>query len=222
MSNYQKIRFINKKEVNMKMKIMLSTIALLVFTFSSSFLAQNIPLPDKTPVAVSSNYKDIDNDLLTPDPSFDYPECTSPYQFENGEQFRGKGFIEKLKLTPDQEKKFDDLRTQHQKDAVDFRAKIQKNRIDLHKIIKQGNIDEKKILDLTDENSKLQADMKRAGIKHWIDVYKMLNQDQQEIWVKALAKIGNPQMIKERMRDRVKNFMMDRRRNGDFRKLRGW
>lgn len=135
---------------------------------------------------------------------------------------RGQGIIKKLKLTPEQEKKFDDLRSQHQKDAIDLRAKVQKNRIEMGKLLKQDNIDEKKIFELTEENSKLQAEMKRSGLKHWFDVYKMLDKEQQVIWANTLAQMGNPKVIKEKIRDRVKNFLMERRGGQGMRPHHGW
>ena len=90
---------------------------------------------------------------------------------------RGNRIKEVLKLTPEQEKKFDDLKYEHQQGVIDIQAKIQKNRLELKKMIDDGKIDEKKIFQLTDDNTKLMGDIKHSATKHWLGVYKMLNDD---------------------------------------------
>lgn len=125
-------------------------------------------------------------------------------------QPRGNRIKAVLKLTPDQEKKFDDLKYQQQQAAVDIRTKIQKNRLELKKMIDDGKIDEKAILKITDENSKLQGDMKYAATKHWLDVYKMLDDNQKEIYEKHLSRLTDPGVMKERMKAGVRGRMQQR------------
>ncbi len=132
---------------------------------------------------------------------------------------------ELLKLTPEQEKKFNDLKYQHQQGVIDIRAKIQKNRLELKKMIDDGNIDEKKILQLTDDNSKLQGDIKYSATKHWIDVYKMLNDDQKAIFTKHLSRMTDPGMMKNRIKAGINKWMgrkghgmMNEQRRGMFNK----
>lgn len=122
---------------------------------------------------------------------------------------RGERIKALLKLTPEQEKKFDDLKYQHLQGAVDLRAKIQKNRLELKKIIDSGVIDEKKILQLTDENSKLQGDLKYSAVKRGLDVYKMLNDEQKEIWTKHFSRMTDPDVMKARMKAGARKMMMN-------------
>ena len=91
-----------------------------------------------------------------------------------------------LKLTAEQEKKFDDLVYQHKQDAIDIHAKIQKNRLELERMVKDNKIDEKKFFLLTDENSKLQGNLKNSFVKNWFEIYKMLNDEQKAIWSKHI------------------------------------
>lgn len=136
---------------------------------------------------------------------------------------REDGIKKLLKLSAEQEKKFDDLVYQHKQDAVDIHAKIQKNRLELERMVKDNKIDEKKLFQLTDENSKLQGNLKNSFVKNWFEVYKMLNDEQRALWSKHILQMTNPQAIKERIKDRIqdkiKNFMMNRRpmrMNRDF------
>lgn len=122
-----------------------------------------------------------------------------------------KRIVELLKLSPEQEKKFNDFTYQHRKDVIDIRAKIQKNRLELKKMIDEKRIDEKVIIQLTDENSKLQGDIKYSAVKRWLDIYKMLNEEQKQIWINHLSRITDPQTIRERIKGGIKKFMMGKR-----------
>ncbi|MFA5805931.1 MAG: periplasmic heavy metal sensor [Melioribacteraceae bacterium] len=136
---------------------------------------------------------------------------------------REGGIKKLLKLTPEQEKKFNDLVYQHKQEAVDIHAKIQKNRLELEKMVDDNNIDEKKLFQLTDENSKLQGNLKNSAVRSWFEIYKILNDEQKAVWSKHILQMANPQAIRERVKcriqDRIKNFMMNRRQmrmNCDF------
>ncbi|MDP3580834.1 MAG: periplasmic heavy metal sensor [Ignavibacteria bacterium] len=125
---------------------------------------------------------------------------------------QGNHMVKALKLTPDQEKKVQELNFQHQKAMVDVKAKIEKNQIELKKLVLDGNIDEKKLLQLTSDNSKLQAEMKEMGVKKWIGINKMLDKDQKEIWAKHLLRMGaGMKMMKEGMKDGARKMMMEHR-----------
>lgn len=123
---------------------------------------------------------------------------------------RGNRIKELLKLTPEQEKKFGDLKYQHQQGVIDIRTKIQKNRLELKKMIDDGKIDEKNILQLTDNNSKLQGDIKYSATKHWLDVYKMLNDDQKVIWIKHLSRMTDHGVMKGKMKAGAREMMNER------------
>lgn len=101
----------------------------------------------------------------------------------------GNRIKEVLKLTPEQEKKFDDLKYEHQQGVIDIQAKIQKNRLELKKMIDDGKIDEKKVFQLTDDNTKLMGDIKHSATKHWLDVYRMLNDEQKVTWTKHFSRM---------------------------------
>lgn len=112
-----------------------------------------------------------------------------------------------LKLTPEQEKKFDDLKYQHQQGAIDIRAKIQKNRLELKKLINDGKIEEKKILQLTNDNSKLQGDIKLSAVKCGLDIYKILNDEQKMIWTKHISRMIDTAPMKGRMKAGYQKMM---------------
>jgi Spy/CpxP family protein refolding chaperone len=120
---------------------------------------------------------------------------------------RGNRIKMALKLTPEQEKKFDDLKYQQQQSVVDIRAKIQKNRLELKKMISDGNFNEKNILQLVDDNSKLQGDIKHSATKHLLDVYKILNDEQKAIFTKFISRIGENRGAMGRMKAGANQWM---------------
>lgn len=125
--------------------------------------------------------------------------------------FSGRPVIAKLNLTPEQEKQFHDITLEHQKRVIDLKAQIEKNRLEIKKMVSDNKIDEKKLVDLTDANSKLQADMKSSAVKRWIAINKILNDEQKAIWSKHLGMMDQPGkmmgMIKDRIKEKVKNRM---------------
>lgn len=116
-----------------------------------------------------------------------------------------EGFIKKLNLSPEQEKQIKEIRYEQQKKMIDLRSQVQKNQLELKNMISSNNIDEKKIIDLTNTNSNLQAEMKSNGIKSWLSIYKLLNTEQQEMWVKTFGNMGMRERIKDRMMDRMRD-----------------
>jgi len=127
---------------------------------------------------------------------------------------RHGGIKKQLKLTAEQEKKFDDFVYQHKQEAIDIRAKIQKNRLELEKMVNGNTIDEKKLFQLTDDNSTLQGNLKNSAVKSWLEIYKILNDDQKVIWSKHILQMGNFQAMREKMKGRMQgqgnNSMMKR------------
>lgn len=118
-----------------------------------------------------------------------------------------------LNLTPEQEKKIEELNYNLRKFEIDIRAKIDKNRLELKKLIDNGKIDEKEILKLVEENSKLQAEIKNMKMKKWIDTYNILDKEQQQKWIKGFQKFTEPGFMKNKIKDRIKNKLHEFRHN---------
>jgi Spy/CpxP family protein refolding chaperone len=118
-------------------------------------------------------------------------------------------FLKALNLTADQKKQFEDITSESQKSIIDTKAKIQKNRIDLKTMIGGKPIDEQKILQLVDENSKLQAEMKHSVATRLLSIYKILDDKQKEMFVKAVSHMLNPESMRENMRHPMGRGMKD-------------
>lgn len=117
------------------------------------------------------------------------------------------GVFKKLNLTTEQQKQFGDIMYKQKQQSIDIRADIEKNRLEMQKMIKDNNIDEGKILSLTNDNSKLQAEMRSNKVKSWFAVYKILTPEQKGIWAKSFGKMGR---AREFMHKRIQQFRGNR------------
>ncbi|MBI1938920.1 MAG: periplasmic heavy metal sensor [Ignavibacteriales bacterium] len=124
---------------------------------------------------------------------------------------------EKLNLSAEQEKQFSDITYKHQSESIDLRAKVQKNRLELKNLLDNKNVDEQKVLALTEENSKLQAQLKQSAVKTSLAIYKTLDKEQKDIWAESFMGTGmrggndmhEGQMMRGIMRERMHRHFMD-------------
>jgi len=98
--------------------------------------------------------------------------------------------MEDLKLTDEQQTKFNDIRYAHQKQMIDLRAEIQKNSLEAKKMMADNNINSDKLLKLTENNNNLRSKIHTSKVNMWLDIYKILSNEQQEIWTKHFANMG--------------------------------
>jgi Spy/CpxP family protein refolding chaperone len=134
-----------------------------------------------------------------------------PFNKENVKKF--------LKLTPEQQKQFDEISYKNDQALIDLKSAIARNRLDLKKLIKDKNIDDSKILQLIDENSKIQSDIKHSAVKQWLDIYKILNDEQKQSILKHIDRfidgggmMGRGQMMEH---DRMKGHGWMGKKNHD-------
>jgi Spy/CpxP family protein refolding chaperone len=101
-----------------------------------------------------------------------------------------------LKLTDEQKKQVDKLRSEVEKTMIDQHAKIAKSEIELRDLFKAETPDraaiEKKIQAIAD----LRVEEKMIRINNWFAVNKLLTPEQQKVWRKFLnredRKFGGP------------------------------
>ena len=89
---------------------------------------------------------------------------------------------EKLNLTPEQEKKIEDLRTSHQKKMIDLRADMAKLHLEKKELLNKGNYDRKAFLALEDKIMKQRNTIETSMANHRMDVYELLDANQKVIW----------------------------------------
>lgn len=104
--------------------------------------------------------------------------------------FRKSVMIEKLNLSDVQKKQFSDIIFAHREAVIDMRADQKKNRLAIKKMMMDNEIDADELRRLNADNSALHAQISESRINMWLDVYEILDAEQQEIWAQHCAAMG--------------------------------
>lgn len=109
--------------------------------------------------------------------------------------------IQKLNLTEDQLKKLNQIKFSFEENRIELFAKLQKNRLEMKKMVKSSEINNSELLKLTEEGSRLSAELDKSRTKMWLDIYDILDDEQKIIWTENFGE---------------NNFMTDKRCNKMF------
>ncbi len=113
-------------------------------------------------------------------------------------------FIEKLKLTEDQEKQFKKLRLELEKKQTDAQAKVRTAHIELKELFAADNLDKSAIEKKIKEIAELRTKLHLNRLDHWFAVNKILKPEQQKIWKENLEKKQQMGMMgKQRKMDKM-------------------
>jgi Spy/CpxP family protein refolding chaperone len=122
---------------------------------------------------------------------------------------RAPGFnIERLTqalgLTEEQATQIQQMHYENAKAEIELRSSLKLNRLELKNMVATNNIVESEILGITEKNSELTSTLKKNKIQLWLDIYKVLNPEQQKKWTKHFQNMG------ERFRERADRMRKER------------
>jgi Spy/CpxP family protein refolding chaperone len=92
--------------------------------------------------------------------------------------------IQKLNLTPDQQKKMDDILQQSRLQLIDLRANVEKQEVLMEPMLAANLPDTKKILAQIDHTAQARAELEKANAKMLLGIRNVLTPDQ---WTKLQA-----------------------------------
>ena len=117
--------------------------------------------------------------------------------------FDGPGFhgfraqwAEKLNLTEDQKSAIEDLRIQHQKKMVDLKAGLEKRMLDLKELKSKGNYTRDDYLAKVKAITEAKDAIALSMANHRMDIYELLNADQQKTFNALTNDMGRKMMGK--------------------------
>jgi len=122
----------------------------------------------------------------------------------------GKGprkFIEQLKLSEDQKKDVDKIHVDMEKQEIAQKAKNETARVELRQLFKADSPDKSAIEKKMNEIADLEVQMHMIRINSWFDINKLLTQEQQKTWKKALEYGSEMQQRKMEMDHHGKHSM---------------
>ena len=102
--------------------------------------------------------------------------------------FANKQLAEKMDLTDEQMKSWEEIRYQSEKTKIDVQADLKKAQLDLRHELQKDDVDKNKVLELTEEVGKHQTELKKISLSNLIEVKEILTPEQKEEAKELLAK----------------------------------
>ncbi|MFC2083975.1 Spy/CpxP family protein refolding chaperone [Bacteroidota bacterium] len=96
-----------------------------------------------------------------------------------------------LDLTESQVEQFRELKYQNQAEVIDLEAELEKNNLAIKKMMLDNEVNADQLLSLTSQNSDIKARIQNSRINLWLDIYNILNKEQQEIWAQHFGTMGD-------------------------------
>ncbi len=106
---------------------------------------------------------------------------TSAKGFKHNFDKRGK-IIKQLNLTDKQLEKFNNIRLNQEEVKIEIESKLKKNKLALKRLLLNDDFTKQEILQLTDNASKLHAELKKSKTETWFDIYNILDDNQKQVW----------------------------------------
>lgn len=122
-----------------------------------------------------------------------------------GRWWKNSEVIRELNLTPDQQKKLDDIMYAHMEKMIDLRAALDKEELKLKMLLDSPEIVEKQVLDQVDNVLTARDRMHRLRAVMFVKVRTLLTPDQ---WTKMKVK------FKDAVRERFQHRMQGERPGG--------
>ncbi len=111
----------------------------------------------------------------------------------------GKEMLEKLNLTPEQQKTFQEMRLKHQKEMLPLRTAVKAKELDLRGELMAENPNQSKINSIVDEIAKARGDIEKKQIAHRLEMRSKLTPEQKAIWDAHKGRFMEGRMMHGRM-----------------------
>ena len=112
--------------------------------------------------------------------------------------WKNPDIIQKLTITPDQQKRMDDIFQQSRIQLIDLKAAVEKEEVLLEPMLAVNPPDTNKILAQIDKAAQARAELEKANAKMLLGIRTVLTPDQ---WTKLQAEErGNRRMFRDRQR----------------------
>jgi Spy/CpxP family protein refolding chaperone len=131
---------------------------------------------------------------------------------------QGKGMMQpgemmkqKMGLTDEQSKKFDEIMFAQREKAIERRAEVQKLKLKMQKIAASENVDVNELKKLQNKIAEIHKNQMNARLDAWEKVNKILTPEQQKIWAQKLRMMSSGKFpMKKRGRRGFRGGMMMR------------
>lgn len=104
------------------------------------------------------------------------------FKFKKGEPLKWET-KDDLKLTEDQQNKFDDLNLQHEKRMIDLQADVEKAKLSKRELVKKGNFSKNDYLAAEEKIMQAENKIRMEEEKLRMDKYSLLDENQKKIFM---------------------------------------
>ena len=119
-------------------------------------------------------------------------------QRENRGENKRERIIEKLNLTDEQQTQIGEIRFAHQEKMIDLKADVEKKKLGLKELQSSGNFTREDYIAKYEEKISAQNKIKLGKANHHMDVYELLDAEQQKTWIKMkMMKDGKHNKMKK-------------------------
>jgi len=119
-------------------------------------------------------------------------------QKEDRKDNKHEKMIEKLNLTDQQQTQIEEFRFAHQEKMIDLKADVEKKKLGLKELQSSGNFTREDYIGKYEEIISAQNKIKLGKANHHMDVYELLDAEQQETWSKMkMMKDGKHNKMKK-------------------------
>ncbi len=95
-----------------------------------------------------------------------------------GRWWNNPKIVERLKLTDEQRKEFDNILQQHREKLIDFRGNVEKAELEMEPLVRADQPDEAKILAQIDKVAQARAELEKANARYLLAIRNKLTPDQ--------------------------------------------
>ena len=106
-----------------------------------------------------------------------------------GKWWHDPGMVQRLGLTPDQQKRMDDIFLQHRLKLIDLNAALQKEEAVMEPLVEAEQPDEGRIVAQIDKVAHARAELEKSNARMLLGIRRVLNQEQ---WKKLQAERPGP------------------------------
>lgn len=122
-------------------------------------------------------------------------------QKRNFKRDRSPDRLEELKLNDNQKEKINALHFDLEEKKIELQSAMKKNRLEVRKLMEKENFSDGELMALTEKGANLRTELLKLRVSFWLDVNKILDVDQKEIWKKQFRGMD---MLNERFSKREK------------------
>lgn len=127
------------------------------------------------------------------------------FKFKKFEPFKWERF-EELKLSDEQQKKFEELDLEYEKKLIDLRAEVEKAELAKRELLRKGNFSKKDYMDAVEKIIQAENKIRLEEEKLKMDKYSLLDEKQRKVFIDRSEKEFVFKFDMKDFKDRMKKF----------------